>query len=1147
MNCIQQHILSARRLKLLTFQSSVRSVNSVAFSTCLLVLLISVANAYQQAAQETTKTTGVTKQDVNALELGKPIERDLAGGQSHSYQIALTASQFLHVVVEQLGIDVVVTLHGPDDKKLAEVDSPNGTQGPEPLILIMESTGIHRLEVRSLEEKAAPGRYQARVEALRTPTEQDRQRVAELRELQKADELTDRVIELNDQGRYGEAIQLAERVVTIREKILGAEHADVAAALNNLATMYSAQGDFQRAARSHERALAIKEKALGPEHVSTATSLLNLAEVYRETGDFARAEPLYQRAVAIFEKRFGASHPRVADALNKLALFYDAGGDYSTAESLYLRALAIREKELGAEHRDTGISLTNLTDLYRETGDLSRAEEVGKRALAIFEKALGAEHPFFATSLNNLALVYVDKGDFRRAEALYQRALVIREKTLGAEHPEVATSLYNLAALYSREGDLARAEPLYQRILAIDEKAFGKEHPQIASDLNNVASLYESKGDLARAESLYQRALAISEKSLGLEHPQTASVLNNLSLLYYRKGDFVRAEPLGGRALAIREKVLGGEHPDVAVSLSNLAALYEAKGDAARAINFRSRGNDIREHNLSLILNTGSEKEKLLYLSTFADETDLTISLHTRSAPTNTEAIALALTTIMRRKGRVLDAMVDQVAVLRRDLDRQGQLLLTELSAVQTRLAGLVLRGPEKRDSDYLATVSNLEAESERLQASISSRSVRFRLQSRPVTIEQVQAAIPPGAALVEVINYTPYYAKTGVFSEARYVAYVLRGEGKPQSVDLGEAAKIDRDIAKLQRALGDPADISVKQAARELDEQVLRPVRQLLGGARHLLLSADGALNLVPFPALVDEQGHYLVENYTITYLTSGRDLLRYGNSPESKQGPVVIAAPLFDSRPPAGGKQDAARAAGRNRRRSADMTQLRFSPLPGTASEAKALSEILPGVKVLTRGQATEAALRRVTAPSILHIATHGFFLPDRPQGETARAGRPGARLGDTANATGGENPLLRSGLAFAGANMRLDESGNDGLLTALEAAGLDLWGTRLVVLSACETGLGEVSNGNGVYGLRRALVIAGAESQVISLWKVDDAATREVMTSYYKRLQRGEGRTEALRQAQRELLGRQKYKHPFYWAAFIQSGDWRGLDRK
>lgn len=234
----------------------------------------------------------------------------------------------------------------------------------------------------------------------------------------------------------------------------------------------------------------------------------------------------------------------------------------------------------------------------------------------------------------------------------------------------------------------------------------------------------------------------------------------------------------------------------------------------------------------------------------------------------------------------------------------------------------------------------------------------------------------------------------------------------------------------------------------------------------------------------------------------------------------------------------------------RSGDITHLRFGPLPGTQQEVEAIAPLLPNnAIILTEATATENALKQVQAPSILHIATHGFFLEDvefMPTPDATRGDRATIlieSIAPVANPTrpvSNENPLLRSGLALAGFNARTS-AGEDGVLTALEATGLNLRGTRLVVLSACETGVGQVANGEGVYGLRRAWVMAGAESQLMSLWKVDDLGTAELMQRYYQRLQNGEGRSEALRQVQLEFIANPTYQHPYYWASFMFSGQW------
>jgi CHAT domain-containing protein len=410
---------------------------------------------------------------------------------------------------------------------------------------------------------------------------------------------------------------------------------------------------------------------------------------------------------------------------------------------------------------------------------------------------------------------------------------------------------------------------------------------------------------------------------------------------------------------------------------------------------------------------------------------------------------------------------------------------------------------------------------------------------------------------VVELLHYQPYDPRIpgpDKWGDWRYVAYVLPAGGKPAWADLGPADPIDELVVEARRELA-RADPRYAEVARALDAQVMQPIRRLLGDARDVYLSPDGALNLVPFAALVDEDGRFLVSRYRFTWLTSGRDLLRLDAPDAPRSGPVILAGPDYGrgGRAGAGGRGAAARGA-----HSLDLRGVRFAPLPGAAREGRELTALVPGARLLTAGAATEASVKALRGPRILHVATHGFFLDELPRGPGRTRGRGrGAEpiagdADDDAHDGGGgdgdqdEDPLLRSGLALAGANARRS-GGEDGILTALEVTGLDLRGTKLVALSACETAVGEATSGSGVYGLRSALMLAGAESQVMSLWKVDDEATRLLMDDYYRRLGAGGGRSDALREAQLALLARARTAHPFYWAAWIASGDQRSLDGK
>jgi CHAT domain-containing protein/tetratricopeptide (TPR) repeat protein len=1019
-----------------------------------------------------------------ALEVGKPIEGELAGGQSDRYAISLAEGQFVEVVVEQHGVDVVLRLLGPDDKLIAEFDSEIRKEGQEVASQVAETAGGYRLIVQNKEQKGSAGRYEIRVIEVRAATERDRA-------LQEARQLYAEGVKRTDEGKYDQARPLLGGALDIRAKALGPENPLVARSLNSLGLLYRNTGDYAKAELACQRALTISEKALGPEHPDVATSLNGLANVHLAQGDYAAAEPLHQRALSIRVKALGSDHPEVAISLNNLAILYHLKGDYPKAERLYQRTLAIREK------------------------------------------LLGPDHPFLASTLNNLAALYQEKGDNARAEPLYQRALAVFEKAFSSEHPETARTLDNLGNLYRSQGDYEKAESFHLRALAIREKTLAPNHPDIAQSLNNLATVYSFQGADQKAEPLHRRALAIREKTLGPEHREVASSLHNLAEIYSAQGEYANAEPLQQRALAIWEKALGSEHPHVALALNDLAVLNAAKGDISQAIAYQSRASIVSERNVTLNTATGSEHQKLAYLVTLSQESERTVSMHVQLAPNDAAARTLAMTTVLLRKGRALDQMTDSIAVLRRRASASDQALFDQLSVKRSQLARLVLGGPQRATSaDHQSRVKGLEDQVDKLEAEISGRSDEFRAQSQPIAISPIQSALPAGAALVEFFIYRPlnpkYRNADEQFGAPRYVAYILSPRGEIKSADLGDAAAIHRTVASWRRALRDPNRADVNQLARALDEQVMRPVRKLLGHTRRVFLSPDGGLNLIPFGALVDEQDKYLVERYSLTYLTSGRDLLRLQVHTASKQAPMVVANPQFDLGQVVADPQT--REQDGEPRRSADFTRSSFDPLPGTAVEARALGALLPGATVLTGAQATEAAIKEVKGPIVLHVATHGFFLADWDRGGTLP-----------------EDPLLRSGLILAGANQQRSGAGEDGILTASEVAALDLWGTKLVVLSACDSGLGDVKNGDGVYGLRRALVLAGSESQVMSLWEVADDATQELMVEYYRALKRGEGRSEGLRNVQLKMLKHSERRHPFYWASFIQSGEWGNLNGK
>ena len=980
-------------------------------------------------------------------------------------------------------------------------------------------------------------------------------------ELKEVNELNRKVEKFSQAGKYAEAIPLAQRALELREQALEATHPGVAQSLNILAELYRNQGQYARAEPLFKRSLAIYEKAFGPNHLYVAASLNNLAELHRNQGQYALAEPLSKRSLAIYENALGPNHPSVAVSLNNLAAVLRDAGDYGGARPLYERGLKINEEALGPTHPDVAMSLNNLALLLQDTGDYVRAQMLYERALKINEHALGPMHPTVALSLNNLAFLLNATGDYARARPLMERALRIHEQTLGPTHPSVAVSLNNLAYLLSAMGYYAGARPLYERALRIHEQTLGPMHPSVAVSLNNLALLLDEMGDYAAARPLYERALRITEQALGTTHPDVAGSLNNLAVLLKTMKDYGGARPLYERALKVNEQALGPTNPRVAMSLNNLAGLEAAQRRFGLAAGLYKRASLIQDRHIQNVFNITTEAEKLIFIESLSGGYQAYLSLVHQHLNADTEVIRDGLELVLRRKGVVFDAQSRAREALKGRLSETARKDFDRLSALRSELARLLLNKPEKMSADiYKEKLNTLQQEIEATERRLAGQSalVAKELQQRTVTVERVSKQLPKNAALAEFVKIRDVdFANREGKSSWRYLAFVLTSTGDVTLVDLGEAdalevlaARVSEDL-RLSVKSGGSQPIHLQKSLgslRELYTQLWTPLQKSLGRADKVLLSPDGILNLVPFATLMDADGRPLVERYQIAYVSSGRELVgadATAHKPDSDL--LLVANPAFDLN----AQKVTASVTVPSPMRSRDFRG-HFGPLPGTDREASDIPPLVAGdqkrKQVVVGPQATEGAVKTARSPRILHLATHGFFLQDEAaqpdldtRGGLLQTGR--SRQPRTA-ATRYENPLLRSGLAFAGANNASQVTeGDDGLLTALEITGMDLYGTELVVLSACETAVGEVKTGEGVFGLRRAFALAGAKNLMMSLWPVSDDITADQMKAFYQNLQKMPP-AEALRQAQLQTIKELKAEFdgiapPALWAPFILQG--------
>jgi CHAT domain-containing protein len=945
------------------------------------------------------------------------------------------------------------------------------------------------------------------------------------------------------QGAYARARPLYERALAIQEVALGKSQPDAAVSLEAAATIYWELELHDRAEPLMERALAIREATLGKSHPRVARSLVFVANFHHERGRYGRAASLHERALAIVESSFGGNHPIIADLLRELAHIYQDLGLYDRARQLYERAVAIQERAHGEEHRFVGRALADLANLYVAQGLYGQAEPLCTRVIAIYEAALGSNHPSVAPPLSCLANLYVAQGEYGKAGPLYERVLAIREATHGEHHTLVALALSELANLYVAQQQYGKARPLYERAISILETVHGKSNDYVAEPLHSLANLHVAQGEYRRAEPLHTRALAIQEASLGSNHPQVARSLNHLAGFYSAQASYGRARPLYERALAIQEASLGKSHPDVAATLNHLAVAHLAQQRLDSALPLFTRAFALSDQRLRQEALGFTESRLSSFLQLLrADEERLYALL--RAHPSDARVRRLAFAAALLLKGRSVEESASISRTVYQSLGEEDRDIFERLRGLRTQLAQLSLQGHGPGAStDSSRRLAALSEQSAALEADLARRSAPLRalaaLPSPTEIVDRVAAALPRGSAFVDFIAYVdrPLMLEAGGprpqgSSQPRYLALVLLPDATLHFRDLGPAGPIDSAASRLRDALAN-RDAAFEAPAQALYQLAFQPLLPLLGATRRLFLSPDGQLALVPFAVLHDGHG-LLVDAFDFTYVSSGRSLLTRPQEGPAPDSVVVLADPDFHGGRPAG-----PRVHPRATERSMSTLRERLAqrawaptPLPGTRQEAEAIQRLLPQAQLFLGAEATGERLWHLPAPGILHLATHGFFLEDAPEPTGSRAVAQFHALGDRAAQP--PDPLLRSGLIFAGAR---GPAPSGALVTALELAGLNLWGTQLVVLSACDTGRGDVRLGQGVYGLRSAFLVAGAETVVMSLWKVNDETTRELMEAYYRHLLAGQGRALALREAMREL--RRTLPHPHYWAPFIAMG--------
>jgi len=1098
----------------------------------------------------------------------------------------------------------------------------------------------------------------------------------------------------DSQGRYSEAEPLYKQSLEMRQRLFTGDHPDLATSLNNLASLYNSQGRYCEAEPLLQQALKMSQRLFQGDHPHVAAILNNLAGLYDSQGRYSEAEPLYKQALEMIQRLFQGDHPHVASSLNNLAGLYDSQGRYSEAEPLYKQALEMKKRLFNGDHRDVASSLNNLGFFYKSQGRYDKAEPLYKKALEMIQRLFTGDHRDVASSLNNLASLYKSQGRYSEAEPLYKQALEMRQRLFQGDHPDLATNLNNLASLYESQGRYSEAEPIYKQALEMRQRLFQGDHPDLATDLNNLAGLYESQGRYSEAEPLHKQALEMRQRLFTGDHPYVADSLNSLAYLYESQGRYSEAEPLYLQSLEMRKRLFQGDHPHVATSLNNLASLLVATNRPQAAFEKMHQAIAMETRLIQRNFAFSSEQERLQSIKNRRHNFDGFLSLVSQYFSNSPEQVQKALDVVLKRKSLTAAALAAFNFAIHSQRYAHLKPQFNRLRSLQEQLFHRTYNFPlqdaatpievyRNHLGKYQKDIAELEQQRQQLEKELATQVPEIQMQDQTVDRRAVALELPANAVLVEYVRFDRYdftAAKAQNWQSAEYWAFILPAENPDavQIISLGEAQPIDELIEKVRQVLSlennpPPSAMMAKGGAKKkgealevrlnayqynpqypnaLREKIFTPLVSILQPYENIFIAPDSQLSLIPFGVLpVDETGQQLLrDNYQISYLSSGKDVLRWKLETDRKASEsLIIANPNFDYpqppsiKPKTEGLSQSGAKSHSTKPVFKSLSSKEFDPLPETETLAKNIAEKLAIPNLYLGDKAVETLFSQKACPRILLIATHGYFEPESPyirlsqellkcpseeeenllaknrdlvnpqllmamenQAVTfATQGKENLaewlrnfvkkvseqyKISPALNLT--ENPLdrfavapannamIRAGLAFAGANtsrqgQTLPTHAGKGLLLAQDVAGIDLWENELTILIACQTGLGDVQLGEGVFGLRRAFAVAGCKALIMSLWKVPTRVSLLLMDRFLSDVERGVGKREALLKAQSYIrtitikklqqfpLGcdilaqfiekkviseefiktnpdHQLLSHPYFWGAWISQGE-------
>lgn len=889
-----------------------------------------------------------------------------------------------------------------------------------------------------------------------------------------------------------------------------------------------------------EKALSVTKTNKAERSKYAAFSHKQIAEIYFRKGDYDNAINRFQLDLEITKEAEGPESRNYASALNNISVMLQMLGKYEEALPYLQESLALKEKTLGKEDSSYAYTLNNLGQISQSLGKYIQAEEYYLTALELKRKTIGEDNASYGISLMNLAILQMTLNNYDLAIPNFKKSAEILEKHLGSDNLEtikaifqIGTSLVAIGQIEESKQYIARAEKLMQ-------------NSNLQSDPKYAEALYYSginhwfSGNLQKAEASFLQSKSIVEKRFGNSYPLYSDCLNNLGVISRIQGNQAKSKEYLSEALQIRKVIFGAKHSMYANTLHNYAGILNDIGNFKEAKQIYVESFDIYLYLINNFISFLSESEKAAFYFAFKERFEMMNNFVLMRYEKDPDLLSVMYSLWIDTKAFLLKETQRSREEIFEKGDETIKRKFKEWRDVKSRIAGFLSYRQAIAAKEQIM-IDSLIRKADGLERELSRHSADFAkdINRKTATWRDVQKSLKKGESAIEIIRVEYFDMKWT--DTVYYMALIVKPETKnnPEFVLLKNGYSLEKGfLNNYQKRIKFKIDDNFSH------EIYWKKIADKLVGINKVYISLDGVYNKININTLLKDDGKYVLDDLEIVVLTNTADLLLEKSKKSSKKDAALIGFPSYriENSSSKDIKETEFTFPEPDKKRIYGLlgSYGRITELPETGVEINEIKSILEkdswNVFTLERNYANKSKIKELDSPRILHIATHGYFLDD-PQ-DSARKILYGA---DVAKAT--KSPLLRSGLILAGAENYLENNKMDydvygnGMLTAMETANLKLEGTELVVLSACETGLGVVQNGEGVYGLQRAFQSAGAHSLIMSLWKVDDLTTRELMIALYENWKDGRTLSQAFNLAQKRI--KEKYEHPYYWGAFVLIG--------